>query len=695
MIRETLDNLPEGLGGTYRRILVTISRNPLRAGLARKMFQWATVAQRPLHIEEFKEAVAFSPQDKYWDEDKIPNEDSMFESCRGLIIKDEDGTVHFAHHTVRQYLIGGLATKVDPNFEVLTRDADSLAGLTCVAYLSFSDFETQLTSTTPTAIPERKGILESGGPLWIPSILGIRKPTFSIPYKILRGDSASQAPDFDYWKHLRPQPKPKCIPSTDLKDKYRLLCYAIANWEQHTRSVQIHDPVCARRVENLAKHKTLAFDFRPWGLNQHFGPYGCVGCPSSRDQSPMAKDLPHISMIHYAARVGNLTLLKSHDSSEMKLKDYIHHERYHQETLLIACRHNRIRIVEYLVQLAEYDVSDGRAVNAAAAAGHADILQCLLWLNQYPVKQQGHIPLLLAAECGHEAVILLLAEAGVDFFGYEERNIETIVASGALGDYVSLKFPRPSQLFAQTATAALHLAIKNGHAAATRVLLEYGGLIPNISLQVAAESGHSALVELLLENDASFPMTANETPVHLAAKGGYINVLETFKKWDLIKETVNQLGQTPLYSAAIGGHEKAIRWLAENGVGVKAIDSNHKSPLYYAVQLGNDTAVRVLLELGASVFNAFGPSAKMYRNSTILNEAVEHGKQGILRMLLQNIEKDRQVSDNNKRAVISDALQYARFRENTEAAELLGQAYFGGISYEEMSDPNLLNRVLG
>lgn len=165
MIRETLDNLPEGLGGTYRRILVTISRSPLRAGLARKMFQWATVAQRPLHIEEFKEAVAFNPQDKHWEEDKIPNEDFMFESCRGLIIKDEDGTVHFAHHTVRQYLIGGLATQIDPSFEVSTGDADFLAGLTCVAYLSFSDFETQLTSATPTAILEQKGVLESGGPL--------------------------------------------------------------------------------------------------------------------------------------------------------------------------------------------------------------------------------------------------------------------------------------------------------------------------------------------------------------------------------------------------------------------------------------------------------------------------------------------------------------------------------------------------
>ena len=680
MIRETLDNLPEGLGGTYRRILVTISKSPLRASLARKVFQWATVAQRPLHIEEFKEAVAFSPQDKHWEEDKIPNEDLMFESCRGLIIKDEDGTVHFAHHTVRQYLIGGLATKIDPSFEVSIRDADSLAGLTCVAYLSFSDFESQLTSSTPPAILERKGILESGGPLWIPSILGIRKSIFSVPYKMLRGDSASQVSDFDCWKHLRPQPKPKYSPSTDLKDKYRLLCYAIENWEPHTRSAHTNDPIYARRVEYLAKHKTLAFDFRPWGLNQHFGPYGCLGCPSSRDQGPIAKDLPYISMIHYAARVGSIMLLTSHDSTDMKLKDYIHHERYHQETLLIACRHNRITIVEYLVQLVEYDVSDGRAVNAAAAAGHADVLQCLLRLDQYQVKQKGHIPLLLAAKCGHEAIILLLAKAGVDFFAYEERNRGTIIASRVLDDYGALNFERPPQtyrppqIFAQTATAALHLALKNGHVAATRILLEHGGLIQHVSLDLAAESGHTALVEFVLEN-APFPMIDNETPVHLAARSGHVNVLDTFKKWGLIRLTpLNESKLTPLHSAVVGGHEKAIRWLVEHGADVNVNDSSSRSPLFYAIDCGNEAAVRVLLELGATVFERFSASVGGHGTRTKLKSAARDEGLAILQMLLENIREDQRVRNSGKSIVIIHALRHARLNGSMKAAELLQQA---------------------
>lgn len=228
MIRETLKNLPEGLGETYRRILVTIGRSPLRASLAAKIFKWAAVAKLPLHIEAFKEAVSFGPDDKNWEEDKIPHEDLMFESCRGLIVKDgDDGTVHFAHHTVRQYLTGGLSTRVDPYFEVSIVDAEALAAQTCVAYISFSDFESQLTSTTPKVTLEQKGILESGGPMWVPSILGIRKPMFNIPYRLLRGNPAQKPLDSDYWKYLTPHCKSTYSPSTDLKDKYQLLCYAI------------------------------------------------------------------------------------------------------------------------------------------------------------------------------------------------------------------------------------------------------------------------------------------------------------------------------------------------------------------------------------------------------------------------------------------------------------------------------------
>lgn len=695
MIRETLNNLPEGLGETYRRILVTISRSPLRARLVKKVFNWATVAKRPLHVEEFKEAVAFGLDDKSWEEDKIPHEDLMFESCRGLIIKDgEDGTVHFAHHSVRQYLTGGLSTKVDSDFEVSIREAESLAGQMCLTYLSFSDFETQLTSATPTVTLEQKGVLESGGPMWIPSILGIRKPMFNIPYKLLRGNPAVQPSDPDYWKYLTPHPKPRYSPSTDLKDKYRLLCYAIEHWEPHTRSIPAIDSVFIRRLENFAKHKKLAFNFRPWGPNQHFGPYGCVGCPSPSAGTPGAKDLPYISMIHYAAKVGNVLLIASHDSTPAKIEDYINHERYHQETLLIACRHERIEIVKYLTHHANYDISDGRAVNAAAAAGSPGVLQYLLSLGRYTVKQKGAVPLLLAAKNGHEAVVRVLAGAGASLDVYDERAAGNIIEAAAVGGHDSVILALDptgargaGQFLAHIDTTALHLAAGNGHFAATRALIKSGVATNRLNtsgetaLQVAAESGHSTVVELLLDCGAE-PFGLQYTKlVHLAAKGGHVNVLESLKK-RCPMDRLHIQEQSPLHLAITARHNHAIRWLVDSGADVNATDSSRETPLHYATRLRNEAAVRVLLELRATVI---GPNE--IDGFGVLFGAVIDDKLPILQMLLESIKWDRQSTPEAKRDSIFYTLYNSLKYYDVKSTELLGQAlglYSEGKSFEEM-----------
>ena len=585
--------------------------------MAKKVFRWATVAKRPLQVEELKEAVAFAPDDESWSADKIPHEDFMFESCRGLIIKDEDDdTVHFAHHTVRQYLTGGLTTNVDPLFEVSVVNADITAGEICVAYLSFSDFETQITSTRPTVRLEQKGVLESGGPLWIPSILDIRRPMFDVPYRLLRGNPALRPSYPDYWKYLKSTPKPKVSPSTELKDKYRLLCYVIEYWEPHTRWYHLSGLVAYYRLEALTSYKTLAFEFRPWGPNQHFGPYGCIGCPSPSAGDSLAKDLPYISKIHYAAEVGNLVLLISHFSTETRLDDYIHHERHHHETLLIACRHNSIDIVKYLIQQQGYDISDGRAVNVAATAGQTEVLEYLFGLGQYSIKQKGGVPLLLAAKRGHGAAMRVLIDAGAEL---EADDQPSVIESAAMNGHDSaiLALVAGPSFSPDPDSNALHLAAANGHAAATRVLLEYGFSVDKVddnlqtALEVAAESGQAAVAKVLLEHDADpyrdmeehdDPWLNGGTSFHLAAKGGHVKVLGLLRKYiDSVDDPRTIRLQTALHFASFGGHDKAIRWLVENGADVNATDCLKRNSLDYAVNSGSETAIHFLQERGAMV----------------------------------------------------------------------------------------------
>ncbi len=73
---------------------------------AQKVLKWVACSKRPLRLGELREGVAFQATDKNWDSDKIPDEDTLLRSCRGLVVRDDvEETIRFAHHTVRQYLV--------------------------------------------------------------------------------------------------------------------------------------------------------------------------------------------------------------------------------------------------------------------------------------------------------------------------------------------------------------------------------------------------------------------------------------------------------------------------------------------------------------------------------------------------------------------------------------------------------------
>jgi hypothetical protein len=122
-----------------------------KVALAQKIFQWICSAKRPLLMEELKEAIAFDSTDRFWDTGKIATEGSqLIQACGGLVVFDrDDQTVRLVHYTVQQFL---LSTPTDPsiaNLHFQMPQAEFQAGELCVTYLSFSDFETQITRSSP------------------------------------------------------------------------------------------------------------------------------------------------------------------------------------------------------------------------------------------------------------------------------------------------------------------------------------------------------------------------------------------------------------------------------------------------------------------------------------------------------------------------------------------------------------------
>ncbi|MAD83975.1 MAG: hypothetical protein CL912_13520 [Deltaproteobacteria bacterium] len=141
-IRLVLENLPRSLRETYDRLLRRIE-GPERRSMILRMFKWIVCARQPLHVDQIREGIAFTLEDEEWSQEKIPtNLSRLIRACTNLVIVDA-GTqiVQLARYTVQQYFLrdeGGF-------FHFGLKDAHEMAGEFCLAYLSFSCFETQVT----------------------------------------------------------------------------------------------------------------------------------------------------------------------------------------------------------------------------------------------------------------------------------------------------------------------------------------------------------------------------------------------------------------------------------------------------------------------------------------------------------------------------------------------------------------------
>ena len=226
--------------------------NSLNAVNVKFALRWIACARRPLKVEELQEAAAFissnnthgSP-DQRWDADKIPDADKLLQSCHGLVVRDRDGTVRFAHHTVRQFLLI-IPSPVDKSVEIgraassqfaakgvdqlkFTRsEAETSIAELCATYLCFSDFESALTTTEKQQNLTINTIFKQGGPVAIPASLGIRRQIYDIPYRFLGGRSDFQVPDIDFAKQVRMR-SAKVSPSSDLRAKYGMYCFSLAS----------------------------------------------------------------------------------------------------------------------------------------------------------------------------------------------------------------------------------------------------------------------------------------------------------------------------------------------------------------------------------------------------------------------------------------------------------------------------------
>ncbi|KAH8769344.1 hypothetical protein F5882DRAFT_362504, partial [Hyaloscypha sp. PMI_1271] len=257
-VSRILENLPKDLGETYDRLLGRIN-GAQREDLVRRMFQWIICAKRPLYIDELREAIAFDIEDRHWDGSKIPTQIlRVVRACGNLVvISEETRHVSLAHYTVQQYVLGK-PYDLGSSIHFTMEEANIAVAQVCMAYLCFSDFETQVSKYMDTTNNDMKLIQEM-----VSSFRVVHRANKFVKIRdYFKGGPSGKPKQIDYRRYINAR-----APNEDLFQKFRILEYISKNWLLHSTCLDHHMDKASRTYqlfETLILHKNLLFNIFPW-----------------------------------------------------------------------------------------------------------------------------------------------------------------------------------------------------------------------------------------------------------------------------------------------------------------------------------------------------------------------------------------------------------------------------------------------
>lgn len=189
-ILEVLDSLPLDLAETYDRLLRKISFKPAHVSTCNRIFRLINSAQRPLTLDELREAISVEPGVTRWEPNREIKSVLKALKCAGslITIDEEDLTVHFLHSSARQHLLGTASAADLKDFHFNVRESERWMAGTVVTYLNYKGkFDQRVAGTEQPAENQKlnytTGILNE--------TLGQSNPAKKLALKYLksRGDS--------------------------------------------------------------------------------------------------------------------------------------------------------------------------------------------------------------------------------------------------------------------------------------------------------------------------------------------------------------------------------------------------------------------------------------------------------------------------------------------------------------------------
>ena len=370
------------------------------------------------------------------------------------------------------------------------------------------------------------------------------------------------------------------------------------------------------------------------------------------------------NILHLAAKTGKISFCKTLTE---KYNFDIHTVDNSGNGLLHHCaRAGHYELFQYFVKIGS-DINQ-KANNgencflSAAKRGHFDLCKTFIENHNFDVHTvdyQRQSSLHFSARNGHYQLFQYLFQMGGDIY-QRTKNGDTCLLLAAQGGYVDLckalieEYNFDVNIVNNSGKNPLHYCAENSNYDLFLYFVKLGNDIYQKTkhgqncLHIAARCGDKKLCKFLLESYNFDPQMSDydeKLPLHHCVERGYCELFEHFVKIgsDIYLET--KLGENCLHLAAKGGYIDICKLLIKHyNFSVNERDMSGASPLHYCVSSGHFQLFTYFVAIGSDIH------LETNHGQNCLHFAAKYGDKRLCKMLVEHYNLDLNMSDYNGKA---------------------------------------------